>query len=237
MVPHRERRYRAYIFQFIVLAMILAFVALALLASTQAYFSLDPLITHEIQENSSIPFQDLMLAVSWLGYLPQIVIISCFFVAAVWLFGLQWEAVVLTGAGIVSTMLNLLIKEVVHRPRPSTNLVHVFENLSSYSFPSGHVMYYTAFFGFLFFICFIVLKHSWRRTVLLILFGSLVILVGISRIYLGEHWASDVIGGYLGGALVLAAAVQIYRWGKPRFFVTQPVASDPGPQDVVQKPG
>jgi len=57
-----------------------------------------------------------------------------------------------------------------------------------------------------------------------VFFGLLVFLVDISRIFVGEHWASDVLGAYLLGALTLAAIIQVYRWGKPRFFVRQPVA-------------
>src|SRR5438093_814383 len=58
-------------------------------------------------------------------------------------------------------------------------------------------------------------------------------LTGPSRIYAGEHWASDVAGSYLLGSVWLLLAITLYRWGKPRFFVTQPVAAEP-PQDAAQ---
>jgi len=63
-----------------------------------------------------------------------------------------------------------------------------------------------------------------KRTLLVVFFGLLVLLIGISRIYVGEHWASDVLGAYLLGTLTLVAIIQLYRWGKPRFFLRQPVA-------------
>jgi undecaprenyl-diphosphatase len=85
-------------------------------------------------------------------------------------------------------------------------------------------MFYVGFFGFLWFLAFTLLKQSWRRTFLLIMYGSLILLVGVSRIYLGQHWASDVLGAYLLGSLTLVVIIQFYRWGRQRFFVHQPVA-------------
>jgi len=70
------------------------------------------------------------------------------------------------------------------------------------------------------------LKPSLKRSLLLALLGGLVVLIGVSRIYLGEHWASDVLGSYLLGSLTLVDTLQLYLWGKTRFFVHQPVAAD-----------
>jgi undecaprenyl-diphosphatase len=112
----------------------------------------------------------------------------------------------------------------IQRPRPTGDLVAVVSMLDSYSFPSGHVMFYIGFFGFLFFLTFTLLKHSWMRSLLLTLFGGLIVLVGISRIYLGHHWASDILGASLLGGLTLTFILQFYRWGKKRFFIRQPVA-------------
>ena len=50
------------------------------------------------------------------------------------------------------------------------------------------------------------------------------LLVGLSHIYTGEHWAGDVLGAYLLGSLTLVGILQLYRWGKLRFFLHQPVA-------------
>jgi membrane-associated phospholipid phosphatase len=82
------------------------------------------------------------------------------------------------------------------------------------------------FFGFLLFLAFTLLKSSWERTLLIIFFTGLIALVGISRIYEGEHWASDVLAAYLLGSLWLTLSIYGYRWGKPRFFANQPVAKE-----------
>jgi undecaprenyl-diphosphatase len=96
--------------------------------------------------------------------------------------------------------------------------VEVLRELAGFGFPSGHVVFYTGFFGFLWFLSYTLLKRSRRRTVLLWSLAALVALVGPSRIYLGAHWASDVIGGYLLGSLALLGEIWLYEWGKGRFF-------------------
>jgi undecaprenyl-diphosphatase len=117
-----------------------------------------------------------------------------------------------------------LVKLVVYRPRPSADLVHVFAQLPSSGFPSGHVLSWTAFCGFLVFLCYTLLKPSLGRTVGLTALFMVIALMGLSRIYMGQHWFSDVMGAYLFGSLWLALTIKVYRWGKPRYFVHQPVA-------------
>jgi undecaprenyl-diphosphatase len=61
----------------------------------------------------------------------------------------------------------------------------------------------------------------------------LIMLMGPSRIYLGQHWFSDVMGAYLFGSLWLALTIHFYRWGKVRYFVHQPVAAAAPPASKV----
>ena len=128
-------------------------------------------------------------------------------------------------AASFSTGINLIVKDLIRRPRPTSNLVNVFAKLTDLSFPSGHVMFYIGFYGFIGFLAFSLLKPSLKRSLLLVFFCGLVVLIGASRIYLGQHWASDVLGAYLLGSLTLEAYIQIYLWGKTRFFVHQPVVT------------
>jgi undecaprenyl-diphosphatase len=137
---------------------------------------------------------------------------------------LRWEAVASLIAGFLPPLVNVVVKEWIRRPRPAVDLVEVLHILDSYSFPSGHVMFYMGFFGFLWFLTFALLKPSLGRTLLLSALGSMIVLVGVSRIYLGHHWASDILGAALLGGLVLVFILQLYRWGKKRFFVRQPAA-------------
>jgi membrane-associated phospholipid phosphatase len=224
--PAPVRRYRAVLFQSGLLLVAAAFGVLTFLVKTTPSFAIDLQITKSIQQINFPIFTLLMSLVSWPGFTPQSSIIAGLIILFIYSIGLHWEAVMGLIAVILSTSINLFVKDLIQRPRPTPDLATVYAALTSYSFPSGHVMFYVGFFGFIVFLGFSLLKPSFKRTLLLALFGSPIILIGLSRIYLGEHWASDVLGAYLLGSLTLVAIIMIYRWGKPRFFVHQPVAPE-----------
>ena len=223
--PPPVRRYRLILFQLALLIITAAFAILTFLVKTTPSFSIDVQITRGIQQINIPLFYELMVALSWPGFSPQSMIITGLIVLMIYGFGLHWEAVMALMAAAFSTAVNVLVKDLIQRPRPTAAVVHVLDTINSYSFPSGHVMFYLGFFGFVWFLAFSLLKPSWKRGLLLVFFGGLVMLIGISRIYVGEHWASDVLGSYLLGTLTLVAIIQFYRWGKTRFFVRQPVAA------------
>lgn len=225
--PAPVRRYRALAFQGILILGVVIFGALAFFASTTAYFPVDLQVTLALQTIRSAPFSGAMSLISWLGYSPQSYLVTVVIVGLIYAFGFRWEAVSAAAAAAFSEGLNNLVKILVHRPRPASDLVNVVAQLNSFSFPSGHVMYYTSFLGFLWFLAYITLKNSWKRTLLLVILGVEIALVGVSRVYLGAHWFSDVVGAYLLGSIILVLVIFIYRWGKPRFFVRQPTAREP----------
>jgi undecaprenyl-diphosphatase len=225
------RRYRAAAFQGYLVLAILLFAVLAVLAHSIAYFTFDVVITRDVQTINIVGFAALMQFVSSLGFAPQADILAALIIAFIFITGLRWEAVMSAFAAVGISVIGTLVKILVQRPRPSSDLVHVFAQLHDFSFPSGHVLFFTAFYGFLLFLSYTLLKPSWGRAVLLAFFGGLVGLVGISRIYLGQHWASDVLAAYLLSSVWLYLSVHLYRWGKPRFFTNQPIAREKG-QDL-----
>lgn len=219
------RHYRAELFQAYVLIASAVFVGLAVGAHFVPYFAVDLRVTHAVQNIQSHAFDQLMYGMSWIGFTPQAPELGAAVVLALYFAGLRWEAVctAVAGAGVgVGT----LVKLIVYRPRPSANLVHVIRLLPSSGFPSGHVLMITTLGGFLGFLAFTLLKPSAGRTALLVACGVVLALMGLSRIDLGQHWFSDVMGAYMLGSLWLALTVRIYRWGKPRYFPRQPVAPE-----------
>ena len=190
--------------------------ALAVARAGRPYFDADLAVSHAVQSVRGPRLEALMHGVSLadnnvLG--PALLIAAAGLVLAA---GRAWrEAVVLLGVLVAAQALWVVCGRLVNRPRPDPTLVQVRLAAADVhgfpSFPSGHAVYYTAFFGFLWFLTFTLVRPRRYRWPLLTLFGGLVLLVGVARVYLGAHWASDVAGGYLLGAAVLAAGVGVYR--------------------------
>lgn len=201
------------------------FTLLAWFVHVNPVVPVDVAITQEFQENQSPWLKDLMIAVSFLG--SQWLIFGALILLTVlvfWIIGLRLEALLIAIQSIVSSLLNGLIKIIVDRPRPTARLVDVILHASGQSFPSGHVMAYVAFFGLIFSLCLILFRRDrWWNYVLLTICGLFVVLVGPSRIYLGDHWASDVLGGYLFGGLLLGISLWIYIRLKARGILTRPI--------------
>ena len=131
----------------------------------------------------------------------------------------------LVSLSAISALLNALLKIIVERPRPTAGLVDIIQAANGLSFPSGHVMAYIAFWGFLFSLCVILFKGlEWWRICLMIISALFVILVGPSRIYLGDHWASDVLGSYLIGGALLEVALWLYLTLKERGVLARKVS-------------
>ena len=211
--------HRTMFFRVLVFSALLGFSTLTVVVETTPLLPIDLQITRAIQSIDAPVFDLLMRLVSWAGYLPQSVIITLLIGFTLYVFGFRWESITALMTALVSGVTNETVKYLIQRPRPAADLVDVFEVLSSYSFPSGHVMFYVSLFGFVWYAAYAMLKRSLIRSLLLVFFGVLISLVGISRIYLGQHWASDVLGAYLLGGLILLGMILFHRWGKTRFFL------------------
>ena len=95
---------------------------------------------------------------------------------------------------VTISILNQILKSILRRPRPTEfRLI----NETGYSFPSGHAMVSMAFYGFLIYLIYKNIKNKYLKTILIIILSLLIIAIGISRIYLGVHYVSDIIGGFL----------------------------------------
>ena len=94
----------------------------------------------------------------------------------------------------IATILNQMLKHIFQRPRPTEYMII---NEAGYSFPSGHSMVSMAFYGYLIYLIHKNVKNKYLKWGLIVLLSILIILIGLSRIYLGVHYTSDVLAGFL----------------------------------------
>ena len=93
----------------------------------------------------------------------------------------------------IITILNQLLKRILQRPRPTE--YRIIEE-TGYSFPSGHSMISMAFYGYLIYLIYKYVENKYVKWILISLLSVLICLIGVSRIYLGVHYTSDVLGGF-----------------------------------------
>ena len=125
------------------------------------------------------------------------------------------EAIMIPIGGLF-TLVNTPLKLAVSRPRPSADLVHILSREQDNGFPSGHAFFAIVILGLLAYFAFINLKNRTLRMVVLAGLIALILLIGTSRVYLGVHWPSDVIGGYLIGGVLLTALIWFHQTYKAR---------------------
>ena len=109
---------------------------------------------------------------------------------------------------IVIASLNIILKNVFVRQRP--NELRLIEE-TGYSFPSGHAMASTAVYGLLLYIVFREVKNKKIRNIACILQAILIFIIDMSRIYVGVHYASDVIAGTCLSIAYLILFIQIMK--------------------------
>ena len=130
---------------------------------------------------------------------------------------------------LLSIPLFTVLKEFWHRARPDAAIVHVAVRTSGTSFPSGHATDGTAIYGALAFLAWLHLDRRITRLPLTLLFVLLPMGIDASRVLLGAHWLSDVVGGSAVGLLVLTLLVRWYVAGLEDAVEGGPAANPENP--------
>lgn len=159
---------------------------------------------------------DLMQFVSWFGNgtIPVLLTIA---VGLLLFFKDKTFAWVFWATAFFGYLARLLAQNMFKQTRPWVNGCELLTKYSQgYGFPSGHVTFYTIFFGFLIYFSFLNKKERWALP--LGLFSAIILaLGGYSRVYLGAHWPKDVIFGYVLGGVFLLLGIRIYQILKMRY--------------------
>ncbi len=202
----RRKRILVYVLGSILLGFIVLTIGISLFPNSV----FDREFSAEIQEHQNPILDLLMKGISIAGYVPVAVTMVLGSSSIFLYFKRKREALFIT-LTFLSAILGQIVKILVDRPRPTDSVVRIVEIAKHQSFPSGHVLFYVVFFGFIA----VLMNHlkfitrSVRITIAAICM-FMIFTIPISRIYLGAHWFTDVLGGFLLGILTLFVLSYFY---------------------------
>jgi hypothetical protein len=190
------------------------FAGLFALVRANPSLAADVAVTIRVQRFRAPGLARVMELASWPGFPPQSRLIPPGIAFGLWLARRRTEAVfALLAWG--TAFLSSIVKAVMHRPRPADPSVQIaVAKLAGSSFPSGHTLAYVGVYGFLAYLAYTLLRPAILRRPVVALLGTLVALVGPSRVYEGHHWPTDVLASYFLGFSYLIGLTALYRRAK-----------------------
>jgi membrane-associated phospholipid phosphatase len=173
-----------------------------------------------------------MQAVTFLGthtfLIPANLLLTCYFL---FIRRHKWYSIKVAAIALSSTAMMFLLKNIFSRQRP---LAPLLKPALGYSFPSGHSLMSFAFYGLLIYLSYKYIENLFVRWLLILLLGSLILLIGLSRIYLRVHYASDVLAGFSMGIAWLVFSIwtlnRMEKYGKKKI---EPVVEEKAVPETV----
>ncbi|MGQ8872533.1 phosphatase PAP2 family protein [Paenibacillus sp. TSA_86.1] len=188
---------------------LLAFITIALSISDNQIHRFDAVLINWIQGMESPGMTRFMQFFTWIGSELQVVVITVVVMLILYVFlRHKRELLFLASVLIGSTVLNALLKLVFQRARPTINRII---EVSGYSFPSGHSMAAFSLYGGLAFLIWKHIPSFTGRVCMIVASAGFILMIGISRIYLGVHYPSDIVGGYFLSGCWLSTCIWFYR--------------------------
>lgn len=193
-LPMRKATTSPFRWPFLMLGLLLLalFAGLTVYAAGNTYMPFDVSLERSIQAVSWGPLVTVFNWFDWLEGSRQLYAgIGAIVVVAV----INWKKAPLIAVGAMAGPIYSIVQGIIQRPRPSADLVNVIRHTGSFSFPSGHVVFFSWVLVLLI-VCLAVGRLSRPLLAVVWIAAALVLLLDcIGRIYLGEHWPSDVLGG------------------------------------------
>jgi undecaprenyl-diphosphatase len=203
-------KFNLFIAFIISLVCVIGFGIVSLLISDQKIIHFDDTIISAVQGLENPVLTSIMKFFTFIGSSSFVIILSLllmFFLYKV--LHHRLELILLIAAIAGSAVLNEILKLIFHRNRPH---LHRLIDVTGYSFPSGHAMSAFAVYGILAFLLWRHISSRLGRSVLILFSIVMVLAIGISRIYLGVHYPSDIIGGYFASGFWLACAIWFFQF-------------------------
>ena len=171
-------------------------VLLSLLAAFHSRFPGDVAVVRGVQDLSTPWLDDFMKGIALLGT-KALIVGSIVGIGAILALFRRWrEAVIL---------------RIIDRPRPTEELVRVLDPSAIGSFPSGHTYHAMLLLGLLLLFSATGIRNRWLRNGVMAIFSLLILFTAVSRLYLGAHWPSDIVGSALFAIPTLFVLYSMYR--------------------------
>lgn len=187
---------------------LLGFLILSVLVK-QHSLTFDLEIISAVQSFENPLLTGIAKGLSFIGSFVPVVILCLILIAVLyWILGHRMEIFLLIGAVFGSSMLNLLLKGFLQRVRPDINRL---VEITGYSYPSGHSMAAFSFYSVSAYLLWRHMNSKMGRRILIVIAIMMILSIGVSRIYLGVHYPSDVLGGYLASCALVGFLVCYYE--------------------------
>lgn len=198
------------------LVCVAGFIFISLLISDQKIIDFDSNVIAAIQGLESPFITKVMKFFTFIGSAPVVIVLSIILIIFLYkVLHHRLELILFISAIIGSAVLNQILKQVFHRVRPN---FHRLIDIEGYSFPSGHAMNAFTVYAILSFLLWRHIPSRWGRSILIVFSVFMIIAIGISRIYLGVHYPSDIIGGYLASGFWLIVAIWFFQFYQEKLY-------------------
>jgi len=166
-----------------------------------------------IRQDRGRNFSNLMSFISWWG-MDYKMILSVFCVSFLFFVTSYKREAWFTLSVFIADIINILLKLIINRHRPDEAVI--FPKFQQASFPSGHVVHYVVFFGFILTVMLVNSRINWTlRWSTGLLCILLIAGISVARIYLNTHWATDILAAYIIGFMLLGIVILVYLKMEP----------------------
>ena len=189
---------------------IIGFSLISLLISDQKIIQFDRTIIDSVQGLETPSLTMIMKILTFIGSAPFVIVLSlCLLLFLYKVLHHRLELILFTAAILGSAILNGILKNIFHRVRPD---LHRLIDIAGYSYPSGHAMNAFTVYSIISFLLWRHISSRWGRIILIIVSMVMILAIGISRIYLGVHYPSDIIGGYFASGFWVTTAILFFQY-------------------------
>lgn len=198
---------------FVPILAVLCFLCFAVIASIingRRIANFDSSVIGFVQGLESSQLTVIMKSFTLIGSTQSVVVISvCCLLFLFFILRHRLELILFLAVVVGTPIINSILKSIFRRERPT---LHRLIEETGFSFPSGHSMAAFALYASIAFLLWRHISTRLGRTAVILFCVFMTVMIGVSRIYLGVHYPSDVVGAYFASAFWFALCVWLFQW-------------------------